>query len=193
MENTVICCQECVFIGPLPTSGCRFIVESICFGNVFTEPLPSNGHMHHNIYLLCHCELWPHVVVPCPRIFHTHIKPLKISGKLLQLSASLLKLEQKVFKENNFYACATFFAHINRLHQCIIWMFSLPWLWTVLSLLCLRPGSCWFLASPILCPWRWRRRLQKHRLLFNGLHGFVFQKVELFKLHKILKRQILLW
>jgi hypothetical protein len=30
--------QECVFIGPLPSNGCP-IVENVCFGNVFTEPL----------------------------------------------------------------------------------------------------------------------------------------------------------
>jgi hypothetical protein len=29
-----------VFIGPLPRNGCP-IVELVCFGNVFTEPLPS--------------------------------------------------------------------------------------------------------------------------------------------------------
>jgi hypothetical protein len=47
-ENTVFCCQECVFIGPLPNNGCPSIVERVCFGNVFTEPLPSNGHMRRN-------------------------------------------------------------------------------------------------------------------------------------------------
>jgi hypothetical protein len=44
-ENTVFCCRECVFIAPLPNNGCPSIVESVCFGNMFTEPLPSNGHM----------------------------------------------------------------------------------------------------------------------------------------------------
>jgi hypothetical protein len=43
-ENTVFCCQECVFIGPLPGSGCP-ILQRVYFGNVFTDPLPSNGHM----------------------------------------------------------------------------------------------------------------------------------------------------
>jgi hypothetical protein len=38
--------QESVFIGPLPRNGCH-IVESVCFGNVFTEALPSSGHMRH--------------------------------------------------------------------------------------------------------------------------------------------------
>lgn len=33
-----------MFIGPLHNSGCP-IVESVCFGKVFTEPLPSNGHV----------------------------------------------------------------------------------------------------------------------------------------------------
>jgi hypothetical protein len=28
-ENTVFCCQECVFIVPLPSSGCPSIVESV--------------------------------------------------------------------------------------------------------------------------------------------------------------------
>jgi hypothetical protein len=40
-----------MFIGPLPSNGCPNI-DSICFGNVFTEPLPSNEHMSHNINLL---------------------------------------------------------------------------------------------------------------------------------------------
>jgi hypothetical protein len=179
-----------MFIGPLPTNGYPSIVESLCFVNVFTEPLPSNGHTRHSIYLL---SLW--AVAACynhvPVYFTFIYSPLKISGKLLQLSASSLKFEHRVYKENNFYACATFFAYINRFYQCRIWIFSLQWLWTVPSLLCLLPGSCWFLASPILCPWRWRWHLPKHWLLFNGLHGFVSQKVELFELHKILKRQIL--
>jgi hypothetical protein len=42
-ENTVFCFQECAFIGPLSSKGCVSIVESVCFGNVFTEPLPING------------------------------------------------------------------------------------------------------------------------------------------------------
>jgi hypothetical protein len=32
MENIVFCCQECVFICPLPSNGCPSIVESVCFG-----------------------------------------------------------------------------------------------------------------------------------------------------------------
>jgi hypothetical protein len=51
-ENTVFRCQECMFIGALPTNGCPSIVKLVCIGNVFTEPLPSNGHMRHNIYTL---------------------------------------------------------------------------------------------------------------------------------------------
>jgi hypothetical protein len=47
-ENTVFCCQECVFIGSIPSNECP-IVESVCFGTTFIEPLPSNGHVHHNI------------------------------------------------------------------------------------------------------------------------------------------------
>jgi hypothetical protein len=29
---------------------CLSIVESLCCGNVFSEPLPSNKHMRHNVY-----------------------------------------------------------------------------------------------------------------------------------------------
>jgi hypothetical protein len=36
---------------PLPISGCP-VVERLCCGNVFTEPLFSNGHMRHNIKIL---------------------------------------------------------------------------------------------------------------------------------------------
>jgi hypothetical protein len=50
-ENTIFSCQECVFLGPLPSNECLSIVERVCFGNVFTEPLPSNGHMSHSITL----------------------------------------------------------------------------------------------------------------------------------------------
>jgi hypothetical protein len=48
-SESVFFCQECVFIGPLPSNGCPSIVESVCFGNVFIEPLRNNGHMRHNI------------------------------------------------------------------------------------------------------------------------------------------------
>jgi hypothetical protein len=48
-ENTVFCCQECVFIGPLPNNGWPTVREHN-FGIIFTEPLPSNGHMRHNTY-----------------------------------------------------------------------------------------------------------------------------------------------
>jgi hypothetical protein len=41
------------------------------------------------------------------------------------------------------------------------------------GLLFLPPATCWFLASLILRPWRWR-------LIFNGLYGVVSQKTELF-------------
>jgi hypothetical protein len=50
-EDTVFCCQECVFTGPLPSNGCPSIVESVCCGNVFTDPLPSNGYTRHSIFL----------------------------------------------------------------------------------------------------------------------------------------------
>jgi hypothetical protein len=42
---------------PLPRNGCPSIVDRICFGNVFTESLPSNGHIHHNIYKHTHTYL----------------------------------------------------------------------------------------------------------------------------------------
>jgi hypothetical protein len=38
-------CQECLFIGPLHSSYCW----ECNFGNVFTEPFHSNGHMRHTI------------------------------------------------------------------------------------------------------------------------------------------------
>jgi hypothetical protein len=41
--------------------------------------------------------------------------------------------------------------------------------------------SCLFLAWLILRPWRWRRHVPpKHRFTFNGLHGVISQKTELF-------------
>jgi hypothetical protein len=40
--------------------------------------------------------------------------------------------------------------------------------------------SCWF-ACLILRPWRWRWHVPpKRRLTFNGLHGVISQKIELF-------------
>jgi hypothetical protein len=47
----VYCCPELASTGPLPGTGCP-VVERLCHGNVFIEPLPSNGHMRHNIYHL---------------------------------------------------------------------------------------------------------------------------------------------
>jgi hypothetical protein len=39
----------------------------------------------------------------------------------------------------------------------------------------------WFLPLLIFRPWRWRRYdLPKRRLTFNGLHGFISQKIALF-------------
>jgi hypothetical protein len=36
-------------------------------------------------------------------------------------------------------------------------------------------------AWPVLWPWRWRRHIPpKFRLTLNGLHGIIFQKIELF-------------
>jgi hypothetical protein len=32
----------------------RYLLLSVCFGNIFIEPLPSNGHMRHNMNLHCH-------------------------------------------------------------------------------------------------------------------------------------------
>jgi hypothetical protein len=58
-ENTVFCCQEYVFIGPLPSNGCP-IVDSACFGNVFTEPLLSNGHIPHIILTRFHKDWFRH-------------------------------------------------------------------------------------------------------------------------------------
>lgn len=39
-----------MFTAPLPNSG-RPIVERVCFGNVFTDPMPSNGYsMRHSLF-----------------------------------------------------------------------------------------------------------------------------------------------
>jgi hypothetical protein len=40
--------------------------------------------------------------------------------------------------------------------------------------------SCWFLAWLILQPWRWRHVSPKRQFTFNGLHGTVSQKTDLF-------------
>jgi hypothetical protein len=41
--------------------------------------------------------------------------------------------------------------------------------------------SRWFLACLILRTWRWRRNVPpKRRLTFDGLHGVISQKIELF-------------
>jgi hypothetical protein len=47
--------------------------------------------------------------------------------------------------------------------------------------LCLLPGSYWYLCWLILRLWRWRRHVPpKRQLAYNGLHGVVYQKIELF-------------
>jgi hypothetical protein len=47
--------------------------------------------------------------------------------------------------------------------------------------LCLLLGSHWFLTCLILQPWKCRQySLPKLRLTFNGIHGVISQKVELF-------------
>jgi hypothetical protein len=46
-------------------NGCSSIVEHLCSGNVFSEPLPSNGHMPHNIWII-----WVWVVSFTPRAFY---------------------------------------------------------------------------------------------------------------------------
>jgi hypothetical protein len=46
--------------------------------------------------------------------------------------------------------------------------------------LCFLFDSHWFLAWLILRPWRWRRHFHlKCRLTFSGLHGVIYQKIEL--------------
>jgi hypothetical protein len=39
-----------VFTAPLPSNR-RPIVERVCCGNVFTNPLPSNGYTRHSIFM----------------------------------------------------------------------------------------------------------------------------------------------
>jgi hypothetical protein len=47
---------------------------------------------------------------------------------------------------------------------------------------CLLPTTSWFLAWPILRPWKWKRHVPpKRRLFFNGLHGVISQKKEVFE------------
>jgi hypothetical protein len=49
--------------------------------------------------------------------------------------------------------------------------------WGKLRLL---PVSCWFIALLTLQPSRWRRHAsQKHRLIFDGLHGFIHSPIRL--------------
>jgi hypothetical protein len=40
----------CQPTGQLPSNGCPSIVERLCCGNVFTDPLPSIGHTRYNIF-----------------------------------------------------------------------------------------------------------------------------------------------
>jgi hypothetical protein len=48
LKTPVFCCQECVFKAPLPSS-IRPTVPRLCFcGDVFADPLPSNGYTCHN-------------------------------------------------------------------------------------------------------------------------------------------------
>jgi hypothetical protein len=47
--KNVFCCQKCVFTGQLRSNECPSIVERLCCWNVFTDPLPSNGYIRHNI------------------------------------------------------------------------------------------------------------------------------------------------
>jgi hypothetical protein len=39
-------------VGSLSNNRCLSIIASVWCGNVFTEPLPSNGHMRHNIFIV---------------------------------------------------------------------------------------------------------------------------------------------
>jgi hypothetical protein len=49
---------------------------------------------------------------------------------------------------------------------------------------CLLSASYLFLVLLILWPWGLRRHLPpKHRLTFNGLHGIISQKIELFYIY----------
>jgi hypothetical protein len=48
----------------------------------------------------------------------------------------------------------------------------------------LLPASGWFLAWLILQPRRWNLLIPlKHQLIFNGLHGVIFQKIEFVAIH----------
>jgi hypothetical protein len=48
--------------------------------------------------------------------------------------------------------------------------------------------SRWFIARFILRPWKWRRRVSpKRRFTFNGLHGILSQKIQLFTPYNIPK------
>jgi hypothetical protein len=49
----VYCCSLRESTGPLPSNGCP-IVERLCCGYMFTEPLPSNRYMLHNIHFKNH-------------------------------------------------------------------------------------------------------------------------------------------
>jgi hypothetical protein len=47
-HNIVFCCQECVFTAPLPSKRHSIVPRVRFCGNVFTDPLPSNGYTRHN-------------------------------------------------------------------------------------------------------------------------------------------------
>jgi hypothetical protein len=56
---------------------------------------------------------------------------------------------------------------------------------------CFLPASCWFLASFILQPRRWRQHVPpKRRLTINGLHGVISQKKALLIHHYLYSRQL---
>jgi hypothetical protein len=43
-----------MFIGPIPSNGSPSTPESVNFGNVFTQLMPSNGNMRHNmLQIIC--------------------------------------------------------------------------------------------------------------------------------------------
>jgi hypothetical protein len=79
------------------------------------------------IYTCYHCELWLHVIVPCPSIFHIHIKPINNQWKIIAVISIIIEIGAQSLQRKQFLCMC------NRLHRCRIWMFSLQWLWTVLS------------------------------------------------------------
>jgi hypothetical protein len=117
-------------------------------------------------------KIWSFMEWLCWNFSHNHFCSFRVLDEYFQVTFSMCRirgLHRGVYGEFHLLGC-----------NALLYVENKPTFRRNMSLFCLLPDSCWFIAWLFLRPQRWKLYVPlKRRLSFSGLHDLVTQNIEL--------------